>query len=162
VSYSRCKRRWGVCRLGMRSVGTWGSPQQPLMASAGWLGPWNGRRARMPYGAPFIEALCPLCNTREERGEGTECAHACRTATGSRHGRAGAWARARSDTQWAQTPKVLGTCASSGRAGPRGTRRLREGASRPRHQGRCHAGAARAGAQSARRRVSVSVQFSIP
>jgi hypothetical protein len=27
---------------------------------------WNGRRVRMPGGAPFIEALRPLCDAREE------------------------------------------------------------------------------------------------
>jgi hypothetical protein len=112
VSYSRCKGRWRGPRLVMRPVRTWGSPRQPLMAPVEWLGPWNGRHARMPHDVPFIEALHPLCDAREEGGEGDR-ARAGKDGN-RRSARAGtdARVRARSDTRRARTPMVLGPCAA--------------------------------------------------
>jgi hypothetical protein len=40
------------------------------MAPAERLGPWNGRRAGTPCGAPFIAVVHPLCDAEKSEGEG--------------------------------------------------------------------------------------------
>jgi hypothetical protein len=120
-----------VSRLGMRPVGTWGSPRQPLMAPAERLGQWNGRRARMPCGAHFIEVARPLCDAREERGEGDgTCAGMQDGDRRSAQAGIGALACARSDTRRARLPRCSGRVRPRG-AGPWGERRPQEGVRGP-------------------------------
>jgi hypothetical protein len=61
ASYSMCKGMWRGSWFGARPAGTRGSPRQPLMASAGRLGPWKagmrGARLAVPFYSGSVTTL---------------------------------------------------------------------------------------------------------